>query len=145
MAVFARASSVFVAFSDHGEAKSDRKPQATRRRARTEELHAAFAIAPAHRAEHVLLEDAEDARARVTLESGAAVHVPMRVLPNGTGSEVVLMVVREQGSSDEKFAWDAHWVERDLNALKRLLEGWGARPYRVTVRPFARCLPVPWR
>jgi hypothetical protein len=57
---FARAASVFVTFSDRGEAKSDRESRATRRRARTEELHAAIAIA---------------------LDSGATVHVPTRVLP----------------------------------------------------------------
>lgn len=58
----------------------------------------------------------------VTLESGATVHVPMRVIPNGTGSEVVFTVIRDPGVSDEKFAEDARWVEKDLNALKRQLE-----------------------
>jgi hypothetical protein len=58
----------------------------------------------------------------VALESGATVHVPMRVIPNGTGSEVMFTVVREPGVSDERFAEDARWVERDLNALKRRLE-----------------------
>jgi hypothetical protein len=58
----------------------------------------------------------------VTLASGAMVHVPMRVIPNGTGSEVVFTLVREPGVSDEKFAEDARWVEKDLNALKGQLE-----------------------
>lgn len=58
----------------------------------------------------------------VVLASGASVHVPIRVIPNGSGSEVVLTLVRARGVSDEKFAEDARWVERDLNALKRLLE-----------------------
>jgi hypothetical protein len=58
----------------------------------------------------------------VTPESGATVHVPMRVLPNGSGSEVVLTVARQPGVSDEKFAEDTRWVQRDLDTLKALLE-----------------------
>jgi hypothetical protein len=59
----------------------------------------------------------------VVLPSGALVRVPMRVIPNGSGSEVVLTVFRRPGASDEELARDAQWVERDLNALKRALEG----------------------
>jgi hypothetical protein len=58
----------------------------------------------------------------VFLESGAAVHVPLRVLPNGTGSEVVLTVLRPPDASDEAFEADVRWVEKDLNALKALME-----------------------
>jgi hypothetical protein len=58
----------------------------------------------------------------VVLESGATVHVPMRVIPNGTGSEVVLTVLREEGVPDEKFDADTRWVERDLKGLKAVLE-----------------------
>jgi hypothetical protein len=58
----------------------------------------------------------------VAQESGPAVHVPMRVIPNGNGSEVVLTIFRQRAVSDEEFARDASWVERDLRALKGLLE-----------------------
>jgi Polyketide cyclase / dehydrase and lipid transport len=58
----------------------------------------------------------------VVLESGATIHVPIRVIPNGTGSEVVVTLVRQPDASDERFAADARWVEKDLNALKALLE-----------------------
>lgn len=54
---------------------------------------------------------------------GVEIHVPMRVVPNGAGSEVTLTLFRQPGMSDEKFAEDAAAVERDLAALKRLLEG----------------------
>ena len=50
------------------------------------------------------------------------VYVPMRVFPNGEGAEVLLTVFRRPGTSEEKFAEDTHWVRRDLEALKQLLE-----------------------
>src|SRR3546814_3197503 len=53
---------------------------------------------------------------------GVEIYVPMRVVPNGAGSEVTLTLFRQPGMSDEKFAEDAAWVERELAALKRLLE-----------------------
>lgn len=58
----------------------------------------------------------------ITLPSGATVHNPMRVLPNGSGSEVVFSLFQLSGVSDEQFERDARWVERDLQALKRALE-----------------------
>jgi hypothetical protein len=58
----------------------------------------------------------------VLLDSGTTVHVPLRVLPNGTGSEVVLTIFRPPDASDEAFEADARWVERDLGALKALME-----------------------
>jgi hypothetical protein len=58
----------------------------------------------------------------VTLESGLAIHNPMRVLPNGSGSEVVFTVFQRPGTSDATFAEDADRVTQDLLALKRLLE-----------------------
>jgi hypothetical protein len=48
--------------------------------------------------------------------------MPMRVFPNGEGAEVLITVFRQPGVSDEKFAEDTHWVRRDLEALKTLLE-----------------------
>lgn len=50
------------------------------------------------------------------------IMVPMRVLPNGTGAEVALTLLRQPGMSDARFEADAQWVARDLASLKRLLE-----------------------
>lgn len=58
----------------------------------------------------------------VVLESGETIHNPMRVVPNGAGSEVSFTLFRQPGVSAEKFAEDAMWVEKDLRTLKRLLE-----------------------
>jgi hypothetical protein len=58
----------------------------------------------------------------VTLESGMTVHNPMRVVPNGEGSEFVFTVIRRPGMSDEEFARDKDAVEKDLRTLKDLLE-----------------------
>lgn len=58
----------------------------------------------------------------VILESGIKVHNPMRVVPNGGGSEIVFSLIRQPDMTDEKFSEDAKWVEKDLGILKRLLE-----------------------
>jgi hypothetical protein len=59
---------------------------------------------------------------RVTLPKGAVVEVPMRVIANGRGSEVLFTLFRQPDMTDETFAADATWVERDLARLKVLLE-----------------------
>ena len=59
----------------------------------------------------------------VTLPTGAVVYSPMRVVANGAGSEVSFTLFRLPGVLDEQFAADATWVQRDLHALKRVLEG----------------------
>lgn len=64
----------------------------------------------------------------VTLTSGVSLFVPMRVLINGNGSEVLLTLFRQQNMSDERFEMDAEWVVRDLMALKQLLESDTAPP-----------------
>jgi hypothetical protein len=58
----------------------------------------------------------------VILESGMKFHNPMRVVPNGSGSEVIFTLLRQPATPDEKFEEDATWVEKDLNILKDLLE-----------------------
>ena len=58
----------------------------------------------------------------VTSAPGTNIHVPMRVVPNGSGSEVMLTLFQGLGMSDEKLAQDIRWVERDLQTLKRVLE-----------------------
>ena len=58
----------------------------------------------------------------VTLESGVTIHNPMRVVPNGAGSEFVFTLIRQPGMSDGQFAKDKAAVEADLKTLKDLLE-----------------------
>lgn len=58
----------------------------------------------------------------VTLESGVTIHNPMRVVPNGEGSEFVFTLIRQPGMSDGQFAEDKAAVENDLKTLKNLLE-----------------------
>lgn len=58
----------------------------------------------------------------VKLESGVTIHNPMRVVPNGDGSEFIFTLMRQPGMSDEQFARDKAAVEKDLKTLKDLLE-----------------------
>lgn len=58
----------------------------------------------------------------VTLPSGETVYNPMRVIPDGSGAEVVFTLRRRPGMSDEDFARDADAVSADLATLKRVLE-----------------------
>ena len=62
----------------------------------------------------------------VTLPDGQVFDNPMRVVANGGGSEVTFVLFRRPGVSDDEFAADAAMIERDLRALKQLLER-GAR------------------
>jgi uncharacterized protein YndB with AHSA1/START domain len=56
------------------------------------------------------------------LPDGREVLNPMRVVPNGAGSEVVFTLFQHPGMSDEEFARDARTVETDLRKLKQVLE-----------------------
>jgi uncharacterized protein YndB with AHSA1/START domain len=58
----------------------------------------------------------------VTVPTGETVHNPIRVIPNGTGSEIVFTLFRRPGVSQAEFEQDAKAVEKDLRTLKRLLE-----------------------
>ncbi len=58
----------------------------------------------------------------VTLPTGAIVHVPMRVIADGTACDVVFTLRRQPGMTDEAFAADAAAVTADLASLKRVLE-----------------------
>jgi len=51
--------------------------------------------------------------------SGEPIHVPMRVVQNGEGAEVMLTLYRQPGMDDAKFAADAAWIRKDLETLKR--------------------------
>lgn len=55
--------------------------------------------------------------------AGSEVHVPLRVVQNGDGAEVLLTLFRQPEMDDERFAADARWVNRDLKKLKALIEG----------------------
>lgn len=50
------------------------------------------------------------------------VCVPMRVIPNAQGAEVLFTLYRQPGMTEEKFNVDAAWVAKDLTTLKSLLE-----------------------
>ena len=58
----------------------------------------------------------------VFAEGGAETRNAMRVVANGTGAEVMFTLLRTPGMTEEAFAADAAAVERDLKALKALLE-----------------------
>jgi hypothetical protein len=58
----------------------------------------------------------------VMLPGEVEVYVPMRVLANGSGSEVVFTLFRLPGMTDEQYAADATAVQKDLQTLKRVLE-----------------------
>jgi hypothetical protein len=57
----------------------------------------------------------------VELGSGTF-HNPMRVIPNGKGSEVLFTLVQLPGISDEQFKVDMDTVRADLNKLRTVLE-----------------------
>ena len=58
----------------------------------------------------------------VVLADGTEVYVPMRVMPNGEGSEVMLGLFRQPEMDDAAFARDAGLMQSDLLRLKALLE-----------------------
>lgn len=49
-------------------------------------------------------------------------HNAMRVIPNGTGAEVLFTVLQTPPMTGQQFADDAAAVKRDLETLKHLLE-----------------------
>lgn len=58
----------------------------------------------------------------VDLGDGTEVYVPLRVVENGAGAEVMLTLFRQPGMDEERFAADIKLVNRDLKALKSLIE-----------------------
>jgi hypothetical protein len=59
----------------------------------------------------------------VTTGAGKEIHIPLRLIRNGRGCEILLTLFRAPDTGDEAFERDAEWVMRDLNTLKALLEG----------------------
>lgn len=53
---------------------------------------------------------------------GPVIMNAMRVVPNGSGSEVMFTLIQQPDMSDEKFVQDAGMVEHDLNRLKLVME-----------------------
>ena len=58
----------------------------------------------------------------VTPAPGVEIYVPMRIVANGSGSEVIFTLFRMPGMTDEEFTTDAGMVERDLATLKKVME-----------------------
>ncbi|HEX6956572.1 MAG TPA: polyketide cyclase [Ferrovibrio sp.] len=58
----------------------------------------------------------------VTLPNGDIVRVPLRVVRNNDGSEVIFTLFRQPGMDDTAFERDAAWIAQDLAKLKTLLE-----------------------
>lgn len=58
----------------------------------------------------------------LTLPGGETLSVPMRVVANGSGSEVIFTLFRLPGVREEEYAADAALVRKDLDSLKVLLE-----------------------
>jgi len=59
----------------------------------------------------------------VALPSGMKLTNPMRVIPNGDGSEVLFTLFQHDGMSEQQFREDARLVLSDLRTLCQLLEG----------------------
>ena len=58
----------------------------------------------------------------VTLPSGDVIHVRMRAVSEGDGTEVVFTLRRQPGMTDDEFDRDAGLVQADLDRLKAILE-----------------------
>ena len=57
----------------------------------------------------------------VDVGAGPEIYVPMRIVANDDGTEVLFTLLRQPGMSAAKFLEDAEWVARDLLALKALV------------------------
>ncbi|MEI8175417.1 MAG: SRPBCC family protein [Candidatus Omnitrophota bacterium] len=58
----------------------------------------------------------------ISQASAAEVFVPLRVMPNGKGSEVVFTLFQRPGMTDKDLRKDAGLVRKDLLTLKRVME-----------------------
>ncbi len=59
---------------------------------------------------------------QIDLGEGEYVFVPMRIVPNEDGTEILFTLFRQPDMTDEKFEADMRWVARDMVALKSLLQ-----------------------
>lgn len=58
----------------------------------------------------------------ITFPGGERLTVPLRVVPNGDGCDVVFSLRRPPGMPDDDHARDRAAVQADLDTLKRVLE-----------------------
>jgi len=58
----------------------------------------------------------------ITPPDGKEVLIPMRVVPNGTGSEGIFTVFQQPGPTDDGFSKDIGLVEQDLRSLRAVME-----------------------
>lgn len=58
----------------------------------------------------------------VMLPGKPVVYIPLRLIENGTGTQVVFTLFRQPGMTDADFDRDAAMVGKDLATLKNLLE-----------------------
>ncbi|EPG72446.1 hypothetical protein LEP1GSC058_0246 [Leptospira fainei serovar Hurstbridge str. BUT 6] len=58
----------------------------------------------------------------VILESGNEIYIPMRLISNGSGCELILTLFRLADMTSEKFKEDRDWVLKDLHTMRSLLE-----------------------
>jgi hypothetical protein len=56
------------------------------------------------------------------VDSEVQIYVPMRLIKNGTGCELLFTLFREPNITNERYNSDTNFVQRDLNGLKELLE-----------------------
>ncbi len=59
----------------------------------------------------------------VDMGDGQPLHVPLRVVENGDGAEVILTLYRQPDMDDMRFAADIKLINRDLRTLKAFAEG----------------------
>jgi len=58
----------------------------------------------------------------ISPSAGKEVYVPLRVVPNASGSEVIFTVFQQPNMTNESFKKDIALVEKDLKNLKRVME-----------------------
>lgn len=58
----------------------------------------------------------------VEVAPGQELRMPVRVIPNGDGSELIFTVIRTPESTDADFERDTSTVQKDLQTLKNILE-----------------------
>src|SRR3546814_18311472 len=59
----------------------------------------------------------------VDVGDGQKIHIPLRVIQNDGGAEVMLTLFRQPGMDVDTFAADARWIHRDFEALNALNKG----------------------
>jgi hypothetical protein len=64
---------------------------------------------------------------RVTLASGVSVFNAMRVTPNGSGSDLTMVVLQSPEMSDEQFERDVQAVTDDFARLKAAAEAYSSK------------------